>query len=108
MRVLLSHIDELDDHIKELDDQIDNHMKPDEKQAVEAIKEVTGLGVDSARIIISVIGTDMDRFPTDAHLASWAGMCPGDNESAKKRKSGKTGKGTSCCGPRLSHAPILR
>nr|WP_303661941.1 IS110 family transposase [Bacteroides intestinalis] len=93
MRVLLSHIDELDDHIKELDDQIDNHMKPDEKQAVEAIKEVTGLGVDSARIIISVIGTDMDRFPTDAHLASWAGMCPGDNESAKKRKSGKTRKG---------------
>lgn len=93
MRVLLSHIDELDAHIKELDIQIDDHMKPDEKNAVEAIKAVTGLGVDSSRIIISVIGTDMGRFPTDAHLASWAGMCPGDHESAKKRKSGKTRKG---------------
>lgn len=93
MRVLLSHIDELNAHIKELDGQIDDHMKPDEKKAVEAIKEVTGLGVDSSRIIISVIGTDMGRFPTDAHLSSWAGMCPGDNESAKKRRSGKTRKG---------------
>ena len=93
MRVLLSHIDELDGHIRELDDQIDSHMKPEEKKAVDAIKEVTGLGVDSSRIIISVIGTDMSRFPTDGHLASWAGMCPGSNESAKKRKSGKTTKG---------------
>lgn len=93
MRVLLSHIDELNAQIKELDGQIDDHMKPDEKKAVEAIKEVTGLGVDSSRIIISVIGTDMGRFPTDAHLSSWAGMCPGDNESAKKRRSGKTRKG---------------
>lgn len=93
MRVLLSHIDELDVHIKELDDQINDHMKPEEKQAVEAVKDVTGLGVDSSRIIISVIGTDMDHFATDGRLASWAGICPGDNESAKKRKSGKTRKG---------------
>ena len=93
MRVLLSHIDELDTHIGELDDQIDSHMKTDEKKVVEAISDVTGLGINSARAIISVIGTDMGRFPTAAHLASWAGMCPGDNESAKKRKSGKTRKG---------------
>ncbi len=93
LRVLLSHLDELGRHINELDSQIGGHMKPEEKKAVEAIKEVPGLGVDSARIIISVIGTDMGRFPTGAHLASWAGMCPGDNESAKKRKPGKTRKG---------------
>ena len=93
LRVLLSHIDEIDCHIRELDSQIDSHMKPEEKMAVEAVREVTGLGADSSRIIISVIGTDMGRFPTDAHLASWAGLCPGDNESAKKRKSGKTRKG---------------
>ena len=93
MRVILSHIDELDSHISELDDQIGGHMKPEEKKAVDAIKEVPGLGVDSSRIIISVIGTDMGRFPTDGHLASWAGMCPGNNESAKKRKPGKTTKG---------------
>lgn len=93
LRVLLSRLDELDGHVRELDGQIDRHMKPEEKRAVDAIREVTGLGLDSSRIIISVIGTDMDRFPTDAHLASWAGLCPGDNESAKKRKSGKTRKG---------------
>lgn len=93
LRVVLSHVDELDAHIKELDGQIDSHMKPDEKKAVEAIKDVTGLGENSAKVIISVIGTDMGRFPTDAHLASWSGICPGNNESAKKRKPGKTRKG---------------
>lgn len=42
-----------------------------------------------------MIGTDMERFPTDKHLASWAGICPGNNESAHKRKSGKTTKGNA-------------
>lgn len=93
MHIILSHIDELEAHIRELDGWIDDHMKPDEKKAVDAIKDVTGLGVDSARIIISVIGTDMGRFPTDANIASWAGLCPGSNESAGKRRSGKTRKG---------------
>ena len=93
MRIILSHIDELVAHIRELDSRIDGHMKPDEKKAVDAIKDVTGLGVDSARIVISVIGTDMGRFPTDAHIASWAGLCPGSNESAGKRRTGKTRKG---------------
>ena len=93
MHIILSHIDELEAHIRELDGRIDDHMKPDEKKAVDAIKDVTGLGVDSARIIISVIGTDMGRFPTDANIASWAGLCPGSNESAGKRRSGKTRKG---------------
>ena len=70
-------------------------MKPEEKQASQAIQDVTGIGNTSAQAIISVIGTDMDRFPTDKHISSWAGLCPGDNESAKKRKSGKTRKGNS-------------
>ena len=90
---LLAHIDELDAHIRNLDDDIDRHMKDDEHKAVDAIKDVTGLGENSAKIIVSVIGTDMERFPTDSHLASWAGLCPGNNESAKKRRSGKTTKG---------------
>lgn len=93
MKVILAHIDELDVHIRELDSQIDEHLKPEEKKAVDDVKEVTGLGENSSRIIISVIGTDMGRFPTEGHLSSWAGVCPGSNESAKKRKSGKTTKG---------------
>ena len=95
MRVMLKHIDELAAHIKELDDDIDRHMKDDEKVAAAQIQEITGIGNTSAEVVISVIGTDMSRFPTGAHLASWAGLCPGNNESAKKRKSGKTRKGNA-------------
>lgn len=95
MRTLLKHLDELNIHIKELDDDIDSFMKPEEKQASTAIQEVTDIGSTSAQAVISVIGTDMGRFPDDAHIASWAGLCPGDNESAKKRKSGKTRKGNA-------------
>lgn len=53
--------------------------------------------------MISVIGKDMSRFPTDGHLCSWAGLCPGDNESVKV---GKPGKGTSCYAPRSLPVPI--
>ena len=95
MRLLLKHLDELNAIIKELDDDIDSFMKPEEKKASQAIQDVTGIGNTSAQAIISVIGTDMERFPTDGHLASWAGLCPGDNESAGKRKSGKTRKGNA-------------
>ena len=95
MKELLSHLDELNAHIKNLDDEIDHFMKPEEKQAVQVIQDVTGIGKTSAQAIISVIGTDMGRFPTDGHLAAWAGICPGDNESAQKRKSGKIRKGNA-------------
>ncbi len=95
MKELPAHLDELNVHIKNLDDEIDNFMKPEEKQASQAIQSVTGIGNTSAQAVISVTGTDMERFPTDAHISSWAGLCPGDNESAKKRKSGKTRKGNA-------------
>ena len=93
MKELLKHLDELNSHIKNLDDEIDNFMKPEEKAASAAIQEVTGIKNTSAQAVISVIGTDMGRFPSDRHICSWVGLCPSDNESAKKRKSGKTRKG---------------
>lgn len=95
LRLLLRHLDELNGIIRELDDDIDHFMKPEEKQAAAVIQDIPGIGNTSAQAIISVIGTDMERFPTDSHIASWAGLCPGDNESAKKRKSGKTRKGNA-------------
>ena len=95
MRHVLNHIDELNAHIKDLDDEIDNFMKPEEKQAAQVIQDIPGIGNTSAQAIISVIGTDMARFPTDAHISSWAGLCPGNNESASKRKSGRTTKGNN-------------
>ncbi len=64
-------------------------MKDDEKKASNAIQDITGIAEASANAIILVIGTDMGRFPTDAHISSWAGLCPGNNESAKKCRSGK-------------------
>ena len=95
MKELLSHLDELNIHVKNRDDEIENFMKPDEKKASAAIQKITGIGNTSAQAVISVIGTDMERFPTDAHISSWAGLCPGNNESAKKRRSGKTRKGNA-------------
>lgn len=56
------------------------------KQGVEAIKPVTGVADDNARAIISFIGTDIHRFPTDAHIASLTVLCPWNNESTWKNQ----------------------
>jgi len=61
--------------------------------AIAHIDAIPGLGRRSAEAIIAEIGIDMSRFPTDKHLASWARLCPGNNESAGKRRSGWTGRG---------------
>lgn len=95
MKELLVHLDELNVHIKNLDDEIDNFMKLEEKEASEAISSIPGIGNTSAQAVVSVIGTNMNRFLTNSHIASWAGLCSGDHESAKKRKSGKTRKGNA-------------
>jgi len=92
VKAILDHIDDMTRRIKDLDDIIDNQMKGYE-DAIKKIDALSGIGKRSAEVIISEIGTDMSRFPTDAHLASWAGLCPGNNESAGKRKSGKSNKG---------------
>lgn len=93
LRVVLLHIDELNQHIASLDDEIDSNMRDQYLHAIDAVDSVTGIGPDSAKAILAVIGIDMSRFPSDAHIASWAGLCPGNNESAGKRRSGKTTKG---------------
>ncbi len=54
---------------------------------------ISGVGQRTVEVFLAEIGTDLSRFPTAGHLASWAGLCPGNNESAGKRKSGRTGKG---------------
>lgn len=95
MRTMLAHIDQLAKYIKDLDDDIDQNMKGEEKIATAAIQEIPGIGNTSAEAVISVIGADMSRFPTSGHISSWAGLCPGNNETAKKRKSGKTRKGNA-------------
>ena len=61
---------------------------------MQKVAELPGFDVRSAQVLISEIGNDMTRFPTEDHLSSWAGICPGNNESGGKRKSGKTTKGS--------------
>jgi transposase len=61
---------------------------------IELLDTVPGISRRVAEVLLAEIGADVRRFPTAHHLASWAGMCPGNNESAGKRKSGKTRKGS--------------
>jgi transposase len=89
----LRHIAELDQLIAEVSQEIGERMHPFEQQ-ITLLDTIPGVGRWTAEVILAEIGTDMARFPTPGHLASWAGMCPGNNESAGKRKSGKTRKGS--------------
>ena len=70
------------------------HPDPFVTAAVELLDSIPGVGEQVAQPIIAEIGVEMERFPSDGHLASWAGMSPGNNESAGKRKSGQTTKGS--------------
>jgi len=72
-------------------------MKPVNEQVC-LIDTIPGVGERSAQVIIAEIGVNMNQFPSAAHLASWAGLCPGNNESAGKRKSGKHAKAATYLG----------
>mgnify|MGYP001616662236 CR=1 FL=1 len=90
----LAHIDDLDERIARLDAEIEERMRPF-AELINRLDAIPGVGRRIAHVIIAEVGTDLSRFATAGHLASWAGMCPGNNESAGKRKSGKTRKGNS-------------
>jgi transposase len=92
VKAILDHIDDMTKRIKDLDDIIDNQMKGYE-DAIKMLDELPGIGKRSAEVIVAEIGIDMNRFPSAGHISSWSGLCPGNNESAGKRKSGKTNKG---------------
>jgi transposase len=92
VRLNLELIDQTNAQICQLDERIEQLTEPLQKEIQQA-KSIPGVHHTAARIIISEIGTDMSRFGSGPRLCSWAGMCPGNNESAGKRKSGKTRKG---------------
>jgi transposase len=89
----LALIDALDEQIAAVGEEISERLRPFEAELV-VLDSIPGIGRWSAEVILAEIGTDMGRFPSAGHLASWAGMCPGHDESAGKRRSGKTRKGS--------------
>jgi transposase len=89
---ILSHLDFLDEAIEEMSKEVEKRLDPF-LQEIELLKTIPGVKQTMAEVILAEIGIDMNRFPTHRHLASWAGLCPGNNESAGKRMSGKTRKG---------------
>ncbi len=90
---ILAHLDFLDEHISSLGDAIEEQIAPF-AAARELLQSIPGVGQRTAEVILAEIGTDMTQFPTAGHLASWAGQCPGNDQSAGKRRSGRTRKGS--------------
>lgn len=92
LKQLMDHLCYLERQIEQFNEQIEVASRPFEK-AIQALIPIPGFDLVSAQNVIAEIGPDMKQYPTDGHLASWAKICPGNNESAGKRKSGSTGNG---------------
>ena len=90
---ILAHVDFLDEQIDGLSDAIEEQIAPFDP-AVRLLCSIPGIQRRAAEVIIAEIGTDMSVFPTDKHLASWAGQCPGNDQSAGRRRSGKSRHGS--------------
>ena len=113
---ILRHIEFLDAEIAALSDTIAEHLKDADRErddrpapfelAVQLACSLDGIQQRTAEILIGEFGTDMSRFPTDKHFASWAAQCPGNHQSAGKRKSGKTRKGPKWLDNALHDAAI--
>jgi transposase len=90
---ILAHVDFLGEQIDRLSDAIEEQIRPLQR-AVELLCTITGIQRRGAESVIGEIGADMTAFATARHLASWAGQCPGNDQSAGKRRSGKTRNGS--------------
>jgi transposase len=89
---LLAHLDDLDEAIETVSTQIDGVMAPF-AEPLARLDTIRGVNKRTAEVLIAELGTDMSVFPTAKHAASWAGLCPGNHESAGKHRSGRTRHG---------------
>ena len=87
---------------KQIIKEVAESADPFVPEAVQLLQTIHGIALRVAEVIVSEISVDMTRFPTDAHLASWAGVCPGNNESAGRRRSGQTTKGSPYLGAAIT------
>lgn len=89
----LEHVDFLDASVDRLSEEIAERLRPFD-EILARLDTIPGVDRRTAEVLVAEVGTEMAPFPTAGHLASWAGMCPGNNESAGRRKSGTTRKGS--------------
>ena len=89
----LSMLEYLDEAVARVSTEIDQRFTADQ-EAIALLDTIPGVGPRAAEMLIAAIGTARSRFPSAKHLASWAGMCPGNHESGGKRLHGKTRKGS--------------
>ena len=99
---LLAHVDELGAHITALDAEIAKRLDP-ERARITLLDTIPGIDHRTAEVILAEIGVDLTRFPDADHLAAWAGLAPGQNESGGKRRRARTRRGN----PALRAALIL-
>jgi transposase len=92
IKMSVDQVDLLDRQIRDADERIAELSKPHDS-SLQQLDSIPGVDLTAALAIVGEIGTDMTRFGSDKRLASWTGVCPGNNESAGKRKSGKTRRG---------------
>lgn len=90
----LAQVDFLDEQVARLSAEIAERLRPAEED-LHRLDTIPGVDRRTAEVLVAEIGTDMGQFPSAGHLASWAGMCPGNYESGGKRKGGKTRKGST-------------
>jgi transposase len=93
LKMLLKRIDDMEKVLGELDLEVERRLRPFD-ETIRRLDEIPGIARRAAEVVLAEIGTDMTRFKTSSHLASWAGLCPGNNKSAGKRYGGKTRKGS--------------
>jgi transposase len=92
LRMQLDRLQELAHDLQQLDDYIDQKLEP-YRSAIAALEEIPGVGKHTATAIVSEMGVDMSAFRSERHLAAWAGVCPGNNESAGKKLGARARKG---------------
>lgn len=92
LKMIMNHYNSLKEHLAEIEDAIKEEMAPFTLQ-VDQLCSIYGISTTASCSVIAEIGTDMSHFKTAEHICSWAGLCPGNNESAGKRKSTSITKG---------------